>query len=478
MDTNNPTPHYGHGARLCSKNQPQQPRSYTSPMFVIAPESLLSCVSCISWFHIIAVAIDPQRKSWLAIRDESPMSVQKSVLDDLRINRAQPEKRSHAPAIIIAGIGALLVVVAFWFWRGRQAVIVVQTVPVRSTGGSSSGQTTVLNGTGYVTPRREATVSSKVTGKVVEVLIEEGMRVKAGQVLARVDDTNIRASLDLATAQLAAAKSALGETEARLQEAKKTHIRVLKLITDQIATQAELDGAEAEVNSLQARLDQQRDEAIVAERQVALWQQQLDDTVIRAPFDGVIVAKNAQPGEMISPMSAGGGFTRTGICTIVDMESLEVEVEVSESYINRVEAGQPVEATLDSYPDWRIPAKVIAIIPTANRQNATVRVRVGFEKLDPRILPQMGVKVAFRGSNGNGAAPVQRQIPKSAVREEGDQSVVYVVHNGRAERRALRLGPATDTDVAVQAGLSDGERVIVSAPANLAEGARVKEKNR
>jgi RND family efflux transporter MFP subunit len=274
---------------------------------------------------------------------------------------------------------------------------------------------------------------------------------------------------------LAAAKSSLGETEARLEEAKKEHIRVVKLMVDKISTPSELDRAEAEVNSLQARLERQQVEVTVAERQVDLWRQQLDDTIIRAPFSGVIVAKNAQPGEMISPVSAGGGFTRTGICTIVDMASLEVEVDVNESYINRVETGQPVEATLDSYPDWKIPARVIAIIPTADRQKATVRVRVGFEKLDPRILPQMGVKVAFRASSTNDTETAIKRIPKAAVRHEEDQAVVYVLQNGRAERRALRLGATVDSDIAVLAGLANGERVIISGLDNLSDGMRVKE---
>ena len=405
------------------------------------------------------------------------MSLQKNVLDDLRIDRNEPAPRGYLKWIILAVVALLLGGGAYWFWTGRPQVAEVRTMVVRETGSTESNHKTVLNASGYVTPRREATVSSKVTGKVVEVLIEEGMIVKEGQVLARVDDTNIRANLNLAVAQLDAAKSALGETEARLDEARKEHIRVVKLIKDKISTEAELDQAQAEVNSLEARLERQKVEVTVADKQLALWQQQLDDTIIRAPFAGVIVAKNAQPGEMISPMSAGGtgSFTRTGICTIVDMASLEIEVDVSESYINRVETGQPVEATLDSYPDWKIPSRVIAIIPTADRQKATVRVRVGFEKLDPRILPQMGVKVAFRAASTNGTDVASKQIPKTAVRQEGDQAVVYVVQNGRAERRALRLGAAGENDVAVLAGLANGERVIISGVENLTEGVRVKE---
>src|SRR5439155_12992154 len=184
---------------------------------------------------------------------------------------------------------------------------------------------------------------------------------------------------------------------------------------NKIATQADLDHAEASALSLKAKLEQQRADITVAERQVASWQQQLEDTIIRAPFAGIATSKNAQPGEMISPISAGGGFTRTGICTIVDMSSLEIEIDVNESYINRVQPAQPVEATLDAYPDWKIPCKVIAIIPTADRQKSTVKVRVGFDQLDPRILPEMGVKVAFRETSGAGGADHTVVIPKNAV---------------------------------------------------------------
>jgi RND family efflux transporter MFP subunit len=242
-----------------------------------------------------------------------------------------------------------------------------------------------------------------------------------------------------------------------------------------------LDRAESEAKSLKARLARQQADVSVAEREVALWKQQLDDAIIRAPFSGIVTTKNAQPGEMISPISGGGtGFTRTGICTIVDMSSLEVEVEVNESYINRVQSGQPVEATLDSYPDWRIPAKVIAIIPTANRQNATVKVRVGFEKLDPRILPEMSVKVAFQVSaqaaNAN-ATPRNISIPKSAVREREGKQVVWVVRDGRAERRTITVGATRADQVEVAAGLSGGEKIVIEPAESLAEG-RVTEAKR
>ncbi len=216
--------------------------------------------------------------------------------------------------------------------------------------------------------------------------------------------------------------------------------RLSQLAASKMVSQSELDRADADAKSSQARLERQQADVAVAEREVALWKQQLDDTIIRAPFAGIVTSKNAQPGEMISPMSAGG-FTRTGICTIVDMSSLEIEVDVNESYINRVEPGQPVEATLDAYPDWRIPAKVIAIIPTADRQKATVKVRVGFEKLDPRILPDMGVKVAFQQTPAQPRPPNRGiVVPKAAVHQRDGRDVVWVVREGRVERRAVTVG--------------------------------------
>lgn len=363
----------------------------------------------------------------------------------------------------------------YGWWKSPRAIEVrVATArEVASAGGS--GQRTVLNASGYVTARRAATVSSKVTGKVMEVLVEEGMKVREGQILARLDDTNVKASLRLAEAQWDAAKSALEETRARLDRAELEYQRVMELAQNAIASRADLDLAEAEAKATRARLAQQQKEVIVAERQVASWQQQLEDTIIEAPFAGIVTSKNAQPGEMISPMSAGG-FTRTGICTIVDMESLEIEIDVNESYINRVEAGQPVVATLDSYPDWKIPCKVIAIIPTADRQKSTVRVRVGFEKLDPRILPDMSAKVGFQEAVVDGTAATDSLVivPRTAIREDDGRDVVFVVRSGKAERRAVTVGGATLEESAVSAGLEAGEQVVLDAPDEMADGARVK----
>jgi HlyD family secretion protein len=399
-------------------------------------------------------------------------------LDDLRIDRAATgQTRSAGPWALLA-ILLLLGAVGAFLWLGRASPVTVKTAIAREAASNGGARATLLNASGYVTARREATVSSKVTGKVIEVLVEEGMKVEAGQVLARLDSANAQASLRLSEAQLAATRATLNETEVRVREADREFRRVQQLSSEGIATATDLDRAGATLDSLKARLEQQSAQVTVAEREVALWKQQLDDTTVRAPFAGIVTAKNAQPGEMISPMSAGG-FTRTGICTIVDMSSLEIEVDVNESYINRVQSGQPVEATLDSYPDWRIPSKVIAIIPTADRQKATVKVRVGFDQLDSRILPHMGVKVAFQGAGEEGAASRRGiVIPKGALRQEDGRDFVWVFQNGRAERRAVTTSFARNDEVVLAAGLSSGERVIVNAPADLKADGPVQEEKR
>jgi HlyD family secretion protein len=409
------------------------------------------------------------------------MSTPGPALDDLRIERsARPEAPPRRLLVAVSVMIALAVAGAFW-WLGRAKAVEVRTTAVREIASAGSAERTVLNASGYVTARRQATVSSKATGKVIEVLVEEGMAATEGQVLARIDETNVRANLRLAEAQLEAARAALQEIRVRVQEAEQERQRQAALIRNHVAPQADYDHAEATALAQQARLAQLEAEVAVAERSVAIWQQQLDDTVIRAPFSGIVTSKNAQPGEMISPMSAGGSFTRTGICTIVDMDSREIEIDVNESYINRVQPGQPVEATLDAYPEWKIPCRVIAIIPTADRQKSTVRVRVGFVALDPRILPEMSVKVAFHETAvaaGKAPAAVRAvRMPRSALRPQNGRDAVLVVRGGRVERRAVTVAGTVAEETEVSAGLAAGERVVVEGPADLTDGALVKEIN-
>ena len=371
--------------------------------------------------------------------------------------------------LILGGAGG-----GAWYWFTRERPIEVEVVAV--TERAAGTQASVLNASGYVTARRRATVSSKVTGKVIEVNVEEGMAVREGQVLARLDDSTLQAGITLARAQLQATRLAVPEIEVRLAEARINLQRQERLMKDGLTTPSAIDQAQAEVNSLSARISSVREQVTVAQSQVALQQTAIDDMVIRAPFSGVALSKDAQPGEMVSPVSAGGGFTRTGISTIVDMRSLEIEVDVNESYINRVSAGQPVTAVLDAYPDWQIPAKVIAVVPTADRQKATVLVRIGFTALDPRILPDMGVKVTFL-READASAPVTAQamtlVPKAAVKTESGISYVYLVQQTTVERRAIKTGGTDGDRIEVTAGLKGGDRVVISPPPELAEGVQI-----
>ena len=406
------------------------------------------------------------------------MSSDKPTLDGLRIERRSPSGRGR-PAWVVPGLMAVVIMGAgFLWWLNRPKAAVVQTAVVRAQSSQAASARTLLNASGYVTARRAATVSSKVTGKVMEVLVEEGKKVEEGQVLARLDASNIEAGLRLAQAQLEASRTFLEETKPNVAFAQRELKRFSDLAATKIVSDSDLRKAEMEARALEARLVRQTSEIAIREREVEQWKQQLDDMIIRAPFAGVVTAKNAQPGEMISTMSAGG-FTRTGICTIVDMSSLEIEVDVNESFINRIQPKQPVEATLDAYTDVRFPGKVIAIIPTADRQKATVKVRVGFDQLDGRILPDMGVKVAFRAAESAAAAPAGGSVivPKAAIQNSGDRDLVWVVRESRVERRAVTVAQTSGDESTIAAGLSGGEKVVVSPPPGLADGTRISEKN-
>ncbi len=394
-------------------------------------------------------------------------------------------------------VGGIVIVAlagfAGWYWSSQLQAAEVRVVPVTAKATGAAGGTTVLNASGYVTARRRATVSSKVTGKVLEVFIEEGQAVRQGQVLARLDDSQTRAAMNVAEAQLAAARKSAMQDQARLRESELKLGRLQQLVKEQVVGKAELDTAQADVDSIKARIAYAEEQISVAESQVRMARTELNDMVVRAPFSGVAISKDAQPGEMISPVSAGGGFTRTGIGTIVDMSSLEIEVDVNESYIGRVKTGQKVEAILDAYPDWRIPAHVITTVPTADRQKATVRVRIGFapstgsgspggtsrgEALDPRILPDMGVKVSFlredEGPKPQTPVAPTMTVPKGAVKAVDGSTIVFVLKEDRVERRAVRTGLETGDEVEVVSGLTAGERVVVDAPPQLKDGDRVK----
>ncbi len=399
-------------------------------------------------------------------------------LEGLRIPRDEQPQESPLgrflwPSIATLVVVGVLVLLALNFLPDSRAEVRVETVR-RSSGGAVAS---VLDASGYVTARRAATVSSKRTGRIRTVLVEEGMAVDEGQVVAELDDAAEQAQLRLSEAQLASAESSLGETRAELHEAGLAYGRLSELHGQGLASEAELDAARATRDRLSARLEANAASVTVAERAVAVQRQALSETIVRAPFAGVVIDKNAQPGEMISPVSAGGGFTRTGICTLVDMESLEIEVDVNEAYLQRVRPGGAVTARLDAYPDWRIPAEVIAIVPAANREKATVRVRVGILERDARILPDMGAKVSFIEEGQpvpqSEQAPAALTVAASAVLGEGDSNWVYIAEDDRAWRRDIVIGWRDGGRVSVVSGLSAGDRVVVDPPAGLSDGAEI-----
>jgi RND family efflux transporter MFP subunit len=403
------------------------------------------------------------------------------LLSQLRIDPSQRQagSRKRWPWLMIALILLLLLALAGIGWYMRWSrVVTVETVAAAPLS-AVSAKTTVLDATGYIVARREATVSSKVTGKLAEAPIEEGDRVTAGQLLARLDDSDAKAQLDLAQTQIAEAKAGIADLDAQLQEARRDLKRQLELKARGATAEQNLDSAHTKVARLRAQLKAQRARIGVAEAQLHVAQVNFSDTFIRAPFAGVIVDKTAQPGEIVSPISAGGGFTRTGICTIVDMSSREIEVDVNEAYLNRVKPGQPVEAVLDAYPQWKIPGEVIAIIPTADRSKATVKVRIAIKQLDPRILPEMGVRVSFLNEQSahSGSPPQGVVVPATAIVQRGGREVVFVVDHERAHKRAVTIGQSYEDLRQIGSGLKAGERVVRNPTAELTDGISVKTKS-
>ena len=337
---------------------------------------------------------------------------QAELLKELSINRSTRKKRPRKfLAIMLTCAGMAITITALSVGVGSSEVTdtdhpIGRTQPESSirtpeqqsetvAGPHPSAQESVLDATGYVVARRSATVSAKTTGKVVEVLIEEGMEVSAGQVIARLDDAIERSQLALAEAQIDAARALTAELDADITRAERALHRWGKLAASRLTSESRLDDLRADLDSVLARQIRARKDTEVAVKRAAVHRVSLADFLIKAPFDGVVVSKSAQPGEMISPISAGGGFTRTGIGTIVDMHSLEVEVDVNEAYINRVYRDQRVRVQLNAYPATTYQGYVLAVIPSADRSKATIRVRVGFVETDHRVLPQMGVRVAF-----------------------------------------------------------------------------------
>jgi RND family efflux transporter MFP subunit len=403
-------------------------------------------------------------------------------LGSLRIHDGQRSKSGMGKRVVYAAIPVLLfagIVVAAFAFRNQKGVVEVAAA-LRA---DSAGPQTALNASGYITPRRRATIAAKITGRVTGVFFDEGTRVKEGQLLATLDDADAKRALDSAKADRDAAHAAIADYEVQLRNSQILLRRAEQLQQAGVQTQEALDNATTAVDSLKAKIVLARQQVAASEARIGVAQQAVDNCTIRAPFAGIVVSKDAQVGEMVSPISAGGGFTRTGISTIVDMHSNEIEVDVNESYIAKVAAGQEVTATLDAHPDKPFPAKVRTIIPTADRQKATVKVRITIPNLEKYdfILPDMGVKVAFLEhekpapkDKGKDKGPeAVAFIPKSAVRSEAGSSFVFLFRDGKVERRAVKLGSERGADVAVLAGVSPGDSLVVKGPESLHDGDKV-----
>ena len=406
------------------------------------------------------------------------MNTNADLLKELRIDRRQPPPPSRRGLwIALAAIAVLLLVGgAAWALLARDRGIEVQTATVSATGGGAAAAS-VLDASGYVVARRMATVSAKITGRVREVLIEEGQRVAEGEVMATLDPIDADAQRDLAQAQLGAARSQVGGIRAQLAEAEANARRLSTLVQQQLVSRAQYEQAVAQRDSLRAQLATAQRNADVAGEQLRITGIGVDNTVVRAPFAGVVTAKAAQPGEIVSPLSAGGGFTRTGIGTIVDMESLEVEVDVGESYIGRVKPKMPVETTLNAYPDWKIPAEVIAIVPAADRGKATVKVRIALKEKDARIVPDMGATVSFleRATEPGAEQPRGVRAPAAAIAARDGGDVAFVVGDeGVVELRTVRTGAASGGERTVLSGLAPGETVVLDPPDELDDGDKVR----
>ncbi|MDA5194362.1 efflux RND transporter periplasmic adaptor subunit [Alphaproteobacteria bacterium LMG 31809] len=407
------------------------------------------------------------------------MSLQdKDLLAELRLN---PDTRESAPTDkrrlwISGGAAAVMALIVLGYVVFGGSTVAVDAATAEDFA-AVADKTAVLEAAGYVTARREATVSAKITGRLRQVMIEEGDHVKEGEVLAKLDDTNEKAALALTQAQLAAAKSQVSSGVAQLAQAERDLNRQAELNERGFVSTQGLENARTLLATQKSQLQTLREQVRVAEAQVDVARVTYDNTIIRAPFSGVISAKAAQPGEIVSPMSAGGGFTRTGIGTIVDMDSLEIEVDVNEAYINRVEPGQPVEAVLDAYPDWKIPAAVIAIIPTADRSKATVKTRIAIKAKDPRIVPDMGVRVTFYEAGGpaesKAKAPQGVLIPGTAILQRDGKSQVFVIDHEKARARIVTAGQAYGDLRLVVSGLKSGERVVRAPSPELTDGTSV-----
>lgn len=401
----------------------------------------------------------------------------KADLDSLRIHDSHRTGRrtgrffAYATAVI-----GLIVIIAGLAFAFRDRTPVVEVVEAQKP--ADGGREAILNASGYVTPRRRATIAAKITGRVTGVFFDEGTHVHQGQLLATLDDSDAKRALDSAMADRDASQAGIADLQVQLHLAEIELKRASELRQAGVQSQEQLDTSNTAADSLKAKIELAKEQVAASDARIREAQQAVDNCVITAPYDGIVVSKDAQVGEMVSPVSAGGGFTRTGIATVVDMNSNEIEVDVNESYIARVKDGQKVMAVLDAYPNWQIPSHVRTVIPTADRQKATVKVRISFDKLDPRILPDMGIKVTFLSDEptvkkGAATPTVAALLPSDALHDENGKKIAFVVKNEKLERRAVAIGNTEGGETEILSGLVAGDQVVVKGPANMQDGQAV-----
>jgi HlyD family secretion protein len=395
-------------------------------------------------------------------------------LSSLRISRDAEGGGSRRTLFIITGLILLLGAIAlsaFMATSPRAIDVDVATAELRGGGGGGG-----LTANGYVVARTKASVSSKLAGRLAYLGVEEGDRVVEGAVLARLEAAEYEAFVRQARAEAAGAEATRQEALASLRLAERTHARSIELAADSLLAEQMLDDARSNVAIAEARLLAATARLEAAREGLAAAEANLENTRVRAPFTGTVLRRDAEVGEVVAPSVAGGGLTRGAVVTMADLSTLEVEVDVNEAYIGGVRADQPAEVVLDAYPTDRFPGHVRQVVPTADRQKATVLVRVAIDSSDPRILPEMGARVVFRDSitAGAEAGPARVFVPASSVRSEGGGDVVYVMAEEHVERRAVEAGPVMGDMREVRSGLRGGETLVLDPPAELTDGARVR----
>ena len=394
------------------------------------------------------------------------MEAKDADLSALRINRSRggdsaptDTDRRRWLVIGLVATGAVVLVGTLLLRGGAlRSAVPVHLTPATMVSPIRSGA--VMIASGYVVAQRKAAVASKATGRLVYLGVVEGDRVRAGQVIARIEDSDVRA-------QLAQAQANLDLSRAELRDAERTLARERMLLDSNFTSQASYDAAESRLERVKAGIAVAQ--AVVQSAQVAL-----ENTVIRAPFDGTVLTKNADVGEVVAPL-AGGAFSKSAVVTIADLGSLQVEADVAESNLEAISPGQPAEIVLDAYPDVRYPGYVAKIVPTADRAKATVQVKVAFRSYDSRVLPEMSAKVHFLPRPSLVALdtlPVL-VVPGTAVVERNGRSVVFVVEGGRAVEVPVMVGRQVGSSVAIREGLRPGVQVVDSVSASLRAGAKV-----